>query len=69
MVHLSMGRGRPRVPTAGRLATGRRHLARLMMLLPYLLTLGVLIAMAIFRGDRSLAPRSLGLVYLRQDRH
>lgn len=51
------------------LAIGADVPVYLMMMLPYLLTLGVLIAMAIFRGDRSLAPRSLGLVYLRQDRH
>lgn len=50
------------------LAIGAEVPVYLMMMLPYLLTLGVLISMAVFRGDRSLAPRSLGLAYLRQDR-
>lgn len=41
----------------------------LMMMLPYLLTLTVLIGPALFRKGSSAAPSSLGLDYLRQDRH
>lgn len=41
----------------------------LLMLLPYVVTLFVLIAPAIFRRSLSAEPASLGLVYLRQDPH
>ncbi len=51
------------------LAIGADVPVYIVMMLPYVLTLVVLIAMAVFRGDRSLAPQSLGLAYLRQDRH
>jgi simple sugar transport system permease protein len=40
----------------------------LVEMLPYLLTLAVLIVPAILRGEKSPAPSSLGLIYLRQDR-
>jgi simple sugar transport system permease protein len=41
----------------------------LLMMLPYVVTLFVLIAPAIFRGSLSAEPASLGTVYLRQDPH
>ena len=37
-------------------------------MLPYMLTLAVLIVPTILRGEKSPAPASLGLNYLRQDR-
>ena len=51
------------------LAIGADVPVYIVMMLPYALTLGVLVAMAVFRGDRSLAPQSLGFAYIRQDRH
>jgi simple sugar transport system permease protein len=41
----------------------------LVMMLPYVVTLFVLIAPAIFRRSLSAEPASLGVVYLRQDPH
>ena len=40
----------------------------LMMMLPYVVTLLVLIVPAVVRGAKSPAPSALGLIYLRQDR-
>ena len=51
------------------LAVGADVPVYIVMMLPYALTLAVLVAMAVFRGDRSLAPHGLGLAYIRQDRH
>ena len=51
------------------LAIGADVPVYIVMMLPYALTLTVLVAMAVSRGDRSLAPQSLGLAYIRQDRH
>lgn len=51
------------------LAIGADVPVYLMMMLPYVITLGVLIVMAVFRSDRSSAPQGLGMAYLRQDRH
>ena len=51
------------------LAVGADVPVYIIMMLPYALTLFVLVLLAIFRGDKSLAPQSLGVAYIRQDRH
>jgi simple sugar transport system permease protein len=51
------------------LAVGADVPVYLIMMLPYLVTLAVLIATALVRRDVSLAPMGLGVAYLRQDRH
>jgi len=50
-------------------ATGADVPIYLMMMLPYLTTLGVLVIASNLDGKGSQAPASLGLPYARQDRH
>ena len=51
------------------LATGADVPVYLMMMLPYVVTLAVLVGLAVFRRDSVAGPVALGLAYLRQDRH
>lgn len=50
-------------------ATGTDVPIYLMMMLPYLATLGVLVVAALLRRDGSGEPANLGVPYVRQDRH
>ena len=50
-------------------ATGMDVPIYLMMMLPYLTTLGVLVAASKFDEKRSQEPANLGIPYVRQDRH
>ena len=51
------------------LATGADVPVYLMMMLPYVVTLAVLVGLAVLRRDSVAGPVALGLAYLRQDRH
>ena len=51
------------------LATGADVPVYLMMMLPYVVTLAVLVGLAVIRGGAAAGPSALGLSYLRQDRH
>ena len=51
------------------LATGADVPVYLMMMLPYVVTLAVLVGLAVIRGNAAAGPSALGLSYLRQDRH
>ena len=51
------------------LATGADVPVYLMMMLPYVVTLAVLVGLAVIRGSAAAGPSALGLSYLRQDRH
>ena len=51
------------------LATGADVPVYLMMMLPYVVTLAVLVGLAVLRRDSVSGPDALGLSYLRQDRH
>ena len=51
------------------LATGADVPVYLLMMLPYVVTLAVLVGLAVVRGGAAAGPSALGLSYLRQDRH
>ena len=51
------------------LATGADVPIYLMMMLPYVVTLAVLVGMAVIRNNAASGPGALGFSYLRQDRH